>query len=52
MNAILQLVVVAGYTFVLGLALPELWAGLFGPLAKNIPVLALILVWLVLEQER
>ncbi len=39
-----QLAVVAGYTVMIGLALPQLWADPFGPLLKNIPILLLIAV--------
>lgn len=40
----LQLVTVLGYTAVIGLALPGLWLDPLGPLLKNLPILALILV--------
>jgi hypothetical protein len=39
-----QLAVVLGYTLVLGIALPGLWLDPLGPLLKNLPILALILV--------
>jgi uncharacterized protein YbjT (DUF2867 family) len=39
-----QLVVVLGYTAVIGLALPQLWLDPLGPLLKNIPILVAILV--------
>jgi len=39
-----QVIVVAGYTLVLGLILPSLWLDPLGPLMKNIPILLLILV--------
>ncbi len=39
-----QLATVLGYTAVIGIALPTLWLDPLGPLLKNIPILALILV--------
>lgn len=48
----LQLLTVIGYTAVLTALAPELWLDLFGPLLKNLPILALILVYRVLEEER
>lgn len=39
-----QLVVIAGYTIVIGWALPGLWLDPLGPLLKNLPILALVLV--------
>ena len=47
-----QIVVVSAYTVVLTLAAPALWLDLFGPLLKNIPILALILVDRIIEIER
>lgn len=51
MSAI-QLAVVAGYTILLTVLAPELWLEPFGALLKNLPILALIAVWVVLEEER
>lgn len=48
----LQILTVLGYTAVLTFIEPALWLDLFGPLLKNIPILALILVHRVLEEER
>ena len=39
-----QLLVVLGYSIVIGIALPALWLDPLGPLLKNLPILALILV--------
>ncbi|HKU94286.1 MAG TPA: NAD(P)H-binding protein, partial [Vineibacter sp.] len=50
--AAFQVAVVAGYTVVLSLLVPALWLHPFGPLLKNLPILALIAVWAVLERER
>ncbi len=50
--ALAQIGVVAGYTLVLSVLLPGLWLHPFGPLLKNLPILAAIAVWWALEQER
>jgi len=47
-----QIAVVVAYTVLLTFAAPALWLGLFGPLLKNIPILALIVVDRILEVER
>lgn len=52
MLARLQFILVLGYTMFLGLLLPAAWGELFGGLLKNLPILALIAVHLVLEEER
>ena len=50
--ALLQVGVVAGYTAVLGIALPGLWLDPFGPLLKNVAVAAAALTLGRLEPER
>ncbi len=47
-----QLVMVIGYTLVLTLLAPGLWGDLFGGLLKNLPLIALLLVHRILEDER
>ncbi|MDF0602394.1 DoxX-like family protein [Psychromarinibacter sp. C21-152] len=47
-----QMAVVAGYTVALTLLDPSLWLDPFGALLKNLPVLLLLLVHRVLEEER
>ena len=43
---VVQLVLVAGYTLLITLFLPEFWLHPYGPVAKNLPLLALIgLLW-------
>lgn len=49
---IAQLVLVAGYTLMLSVTAPGLWLEPLGPLLKNLPILALIACWMVLEEER
>ena len=38
----LQAAVVIGYTVVISVSLPELWAHPFGPILKNVPLLVAI----------
>lgn len=49
---ILQLLVVAAYTLVIGYAVPEAWLDPLGALLKNIPVMALILVHGAVAEQR
>ena len=44
-STMIQLVVVTGYTLVIGIVLPEIWLDPLGPLLKNLPILAAILVY-------
>ena len=48
----LQLLMVVGYTVALTAFYPALWGDLYGGLLKNIPIMALILVHRILEEER
>lgn len=48
----LQFAMVAGYTAGLTLIAPDLWADPFGGLLKNLPILVLILIHRILEEER
>ncbi len=48
----LLLMLVLGYTLVLGIGLPGLWLDPWGALAKNLAILPAILVWRVLEDRR
>ncbi|WP_457646407.1 SDR family oxidoreductase [Profundibacter sp.] len=48
----LQFAMVAGYTVGLTLINPALWLAPFGGLLKNLPILVLILIHRVLEEER
>lgn len=50
--AAIQLVAVLAYTSVLSVAQPGLWLDPFGPLLKNVPILAAILLYAGLERER
>lgn len=50
--AMVQLAMVIGYTAVLTVLAPALWGDPFGVLLKNVPIIALILVHRVLEEER
>jgi uncharacterized protein YbjT (DUF2867 family) len=50
--AVVQLIVVAGYTAILTVLAPSLWLDPFGALLKNLPILVAIGIWAVLEDER
>ncbi len=50
--AMVQLAMVIGYTVLLTVLAPALWSDPFGVLLKNVPIIALILVHRVLEEER
>lgn len=47
-----QMLMVTGYTLALTVMSPQLWLGLFGPLLKNLPILALVTVDRILAEER
>jgi uncharacterized protein YbjT (DUF2867 family) len=49
---LLQFMVVLAYTGILTLGSPELWLDPFGALLKNIPILALILVYAAIGRSR
>ncbi len=51
-TGLLQLALVAGYTVLLSATAPGLWLEPLGPLLKNLPIMALIVCWMVLEEER
>ncbi|QIG80427.1 SDR family oxidoreductase [Stakelama tenebrarum] len=51
-GALIQLAVVAGYTLVIGFALPQLWLDPLGPLLKNLPVMVAIAVHGVIGDKR
>ena len=48
----IQIVMILGYTVGLSILIPAIWGDLFGGLLKNIPILILVLVHRVLEEER
>ncbi|WP_193367067.1 NAD(P)H-binding protein [Pelagibius marinus] len=52
LTAAVQLTVIAGYTLALTVFAPHLWGDPFGPLLKNLPILVLVLVQMVLAEER
>lgn len=51
-SALVQLAVVAGYTAVIGFALPQLWLDPLGPLLKNLPILVAIAIYGVIGDKR
>jgi hypothetical protein len=46
-----QLAVVIAYTAIITVWLPEFWAHPFGPVLKNLPLLAALLLLLQLEDQ-
>ncbi|MES2354636.1 MAG: NAD(P)H-binding protein [Pseudomonadota bacterium] len=49
---VIQLAFVAAYTIGLTLTQPVLWLDLFGPILKNVPIMAAILVLVAVETDR
>ena len=49
---LLQLAIVGFYTVTLSIVDPALWLDPFGPLLKNLPILVLVLVQMILAEER
>jgi len=47
-----QIALVLVYTVIISIALPGLWLEPFGPVAKNIPILALLILLHQLEERR
>lgn len=47
---LLQAAIIVGYTAIITVALPEQWLHPYGPVVKNLPMLAAI--WLLYEMER
>ena len=45
-----QLALIAGYTLLITFFLPEQWLHPYGPISKNIPIVALILLLWALER--
>lgn len=52
LTGLLQLAAIVGYTLALTVIAPHLWGDAFGPLIKNLPILVLVLVQMVLAEER
>lgn len=50
--AVVQILVVVGYTLGLSTLAPSLWLDPYGALLKNLPMLVAIGVWAALEEER
>jgi hypothetical protein len=50
--ALIQVLVIAGYTAVATLLWPALWAQPLGALFKNVPILAAVLALGAIEEER
>ena len=52
LTGLAQIALVGGYTLVFTLIAPALWHLPLGRLLKNLPILIVIAVWMVLEDER
>lgn len=52
LSTLAQLVVILGYSIILGTILPDLWLDPLGPLLKNLPVLMLVLVHGAISDKR
>ncbi len=52
LTGLMQIGLVGAYTLAFTALAPALWLLPFGGLLKNLPILALILVWMLLEDER
>ena len=48
----LQILLVLGYTLIITIELPALWLEPFGPVAKNLPILALLVLLRQFEERR
>lgn len=46
-----QATLILVYSLILTVFMPELWLHPFGPVMKNVPVLGLVLLWWVLEED-
>jgi uncharacterized protein YbjT (DUF2867 family) len=49
--ALIQVILVTGYTIMATALFPSLWLEPLGPLLKNLPILAAILAWAAIEEE-
>ena len=47
----IQIAIIVAYTAIISVASPELWAEPFGPVLKNLPILAALLLLLQLEDR-
>lgn len=50
--ALIQVIVILGYTAVATVLFPSLWTEPLGPLFKNVPILAAVLAWGAIEDDR
>ena len=46
-----QIAIIVAYTAIISVGLPEFWAHPFGPVLKNLPILAALLLLLQLEDR-
>ena len=45
-NAIVQIIVMVGFTILISVLVPQFWLHPFGPVTKNVPIIVLLLVWI------
>ncbi len=48
----LQIILVLGYSAIIGILLPQMWQHPFAPLIKNLPILAILYFLFQLNQEQ
>jgi hypothetical protein len=51
-TALVQTIVIAGYTIAFTVALPSLWLDPLGPLLKNLPIIAAVLCYGAVSDRR
>jgi uncharacterized protein YbjT (DUF2867 family) len=51
LTGLAQLLLILVYTLIISLSQPEQWLHPFGPVSKNAPMMAAILVWIVMERR-
>jgi hypothetical protein len=51
LTGILQLCVVLGYTLLISVFLPEQWLHPYGPVTKNLPFMAAVLILMALDRK-
>lgn len=49
--ALMQVVMMCGYSLIISVALPEFWLHPFGPVTKNLPLIVATLIMLVMEKR-
>jgi len=50
--ALIQVAAIVGYTVAATILWPSLWTEPLGPIFKNVPILAAVLAWGAIEEDR